>query len=112
MNLQDASYLDFINSIVDINRRYSLLEYKEILVLRVILTNFANGTLVFVNEVTLMSEIGSQVTVHAVIKRLLKKRMIKSKVWPEDARRKYLLPETPALSWLSECTAKFIQARG
>jgi DNA-binding MarR family transcriptional regulator len=92
MTPKDISYLQFMSSVVEINKRYSLTDYKEILVLRVILSNFAVGTSIFVNDVMLMSDIGSQVTIHGVIKRLIIKRMIKSVIYQEDNRRKYLVP--------------------
>ena len=111
MTPNDVAYLQFINAVVEINKSYSLTDYKEILVLRIILDNFAEGTLIFVNEVTLMRDIGSQVTIHAIIKKLIKKKMIKSVVLLEDTRRKYLLPMDTSLTWLSECSAKFLQSR-
>jgi DNA-binding MarR family transcriptional regulator len=97
-------YLHFSNSIRRINKRYNLIEHKQVVVLEAVLAAHAEGVTLSVLDLILMKEIASQATLHSITKLLIDLKLIKAEVCKADARRKYVSPTKLGLSWLNDCT--------
>jgi hypothetical protein len=85
-----SKYLHFSKSIRRINKRYKLIEHKQVMVLEVVLTAHVEGEILSVLDLILMKEIASQATLHSITKLLIDAKLIKTDVCKKDARRKYL----------------------
>lgn len=97
-------YLHFSNSIRKINKRYKLTEYKQVMVLEVVLSAHMEGVTLSVLDLMLMKEIASQATLHSITKLLIDSKLIKTDVCKKDARRKYVSPTKLGISWLNDCS--------
>lgn len=104
MSEASFKYLNFSNSIRRINKRYKLTEYKQVLVLEVVLAAHAEGVTLSVLDLILLKDIASQATLHSITKILIDSKLIKAEVCKDDARRKYVSPTKLGLSWLNDCT--------
>jgi DNA-binding MarR family transcriptional regulator len=97
-------FLDFSNSLRRINKRYKLLEHKQVLVLEAVLAAYKDGLTLSVLDLILMKEIASQATLHSITKILIDSKLIKTEICKADARRKYVYPTKLGISWLNDCS--------
>ena len=102
MALSPSKFLQFSASVRRINKRYKLIDYKEVMVLEAVLVAYVEKVSFSVLDLILLSEIASQATLHSVMKGLVAKKLIKTELSKEDARRKYVLPTKIAFDWLQD----------
>lgn len=97
-------FLQFSASIRRINKRYKLIDQKEVMTLEAILAAYKENVSFSVLDVILLNDIASQATLHSVLKSLIAKKLIKSESCTLDKRRKYVTPTKLALEWLKDST--------
>ena len=95
-------FLHLSSSLRFINRRYKLHDPKAVMVLEVVLSAYAENTVLTVLDLILLKEIASQATLHAVMKALVENKLIKTETSKEDGRRKFVLPAKLAFAWLKD----------
>lgn len=110
MSEPSFKYLHFSNSIRRINKRYKLTEYKQVMVLEVVLNAHMEGVTLSVLDLILMKDIASQATLHSITKLLIDSKLIKTDICKKDGRRKYVLPTKLGLSWLNDCSEMLTSA--
>ena len=104
MSPSNIKLLHFSSALRRINTRYKLRDQKDVMVLEVVLNAYAEGAPFSVLDLVLRKEIASQATLHAILKSLIEKKLIKSEASKEDGRRKFVTPAKLGLAWLEDCT--------
>ena len=104
MTPSNIKLLNFYSALRRINTRYKLRDQKDMMVLEAVLTAYAESTPFSVLDLILRKEIASQATLHAILKNLIEKKLIKSEASKEDGCRKYITPAKLGLAWLEDCS--------
>ena len=97
-----SKYLQFSKSTHRVNKRYKIVDPKELYVLQEVLSAYIDGVELAVLDLILIKEIASQATLHSVMKGLILKKLIKTETSKRDGRRKNVLPTKLGLSWLKD----------
>jgi len=100
-----SEYLWLFAEVVAINKRYGLTSYNEVSVLNAVHSAVLENNRLRVLDILLMEDIASQPTLHAILKKLIAKNLLLTKVDSEDGRVKIVLPTKLALKRLKECEA-------
>jgi len=98
-----SEYLWLFAEVVAINKRYGLTSYNEVSVLNAVHSAVLGNHRLRVLDILLMEDIASQPTLHAILKKLIKKNLLVTKVDSEDGRVKIVTPTKLALKRLKEC---------
>lgn len=89
--------------IMAINRRYGLSSQNEVMILDLVTKENLANRKPCVFDVMLLEQIASQATIHAVLKTLIKKKLLTTKVDDRDNRRKFVCVTSVGMKRLQEC---------
>lgn len=99
----NSEYLALAAILTAINKRYGLISQNEIMIMDLVAKENLSNRLPCVFDVMLLDHIASQATIHSVLKTLIKKKLLSTKIDCKDNRRKFVSLTPLGLKRLQEC---------